>query len=140
MVMDRVELENLLEYFRNLPSETEWLEFKEAKRQYSVDKLGQYFSAISNEANLKNQQYGWIIFGIKDTTKEIVGTAFKQTRSELENLKHEIAQQINNNLTFTEIHEFIHPEGRVIMFQVPQHLEVYQCHGKVTFTEEMVSH
>lgn len=39
--------------------ETEIVEFKEAKGGYSEDKIGQYFSAISNEANLKNQQYGW---------------------------------------------------------------------------------
>ena len=38
--------------------ENEIVEFKEAKGQYSEDKIGQYFSAISNEANLKNQQYG----------------------------------------------------------------------------------
>lgn len=33
--------------------ETEIVEFKEAKGGYSEDKIGQYFSAISNEANLK---------------------------------------------------------------------------------------
>lgn len=31
--------------------EHEIVEFKEAKGQYSEDKIGQYFSAISNEAN-----------------------------------------------------------------------------------------
>ena len=33
--------------------ETEVVEFKEANRDYDKDKIGQYFSAISNEANLK---------------------------------------------------------------------------------------
>ena len=51
------------EYYETLISlmerwETEIVEFKEAKGQYSDDKIGQYFSAISNEANLKQQQYG----------------------------------------------------------------------------------
>ena len=45
--------------------EYEIVEFKEAKGQYSEDKIGQYFSAISNEANLKNQQYGWFILGVR---------------------------------------------------------------------------
>lgn len=35
-------------------TEKEVLEFKQAKTQYDNDKLGEYFSALSNEANLKN--------------------------------------------------------------------------------------
>ena len=49
-----------------LPSETEWVEFKEARRNYSFDKVGKYFSALSNEANLKEQEYGWLVFGVQD--------------------------------------------------------------------------
>ena len=40
-------LYNLMEYWEN-----EVVEFKEAKGGYNEDKIGQYFSAISNEANL----------------------------------------------------------------------------------------
>ena len=36
----------------NLPAETEYIEFKEAKNDYGFDKVGKYFSALSNEANL----------------------------------------------------------------------------------------
>ena len=55
------------------------MEFKEAKGQYSGDKIGQYFSAISNEANLKNQQYGWFILGVSEQKdKYPVGTNFKK--------------------------------------------------------------
>ena len=46
--------------------ENEIVEFKEAKGQYSTDKLGQYFSAISNEANLREKQYGWFILGVSE--------------------------------------------------------------------------
>ena len=46
--------------------EYEIVEFKEAKGQYSEDKLGQYFSAISNEANLKGRQYGWFVLGVSE--------------------------------------------------------------------------
>jgi len=53
---DKVEfyeiLQNLMERW-----ECETVEFKEAKGQYSTEKVGQYFSAISCEANLKQQQY-----------------------------------------------------------------------------------
>jgi ATP-dependent DNA helicase RecG len=38
--------------------ENEWFEFKEAKGQMDLDDLGKYFSALSNEANIKGQRYG----------------------------------------------------------------------------------
>ena len=52
-------LENLMERW-----EYEIVEFKEAKSNYDTDKIGRYFSAISNEANLHQQQYGWPVFGV----------------------------------------------------------------------------
>ncbi|MCD7893233.1 MAG: ATP-binding protein [Erysipelotrichaceae bacterium] len=67
--------------------ENEIVEFKEAKGQYDTNKAGQYFSAISNEANLKRQQYGWLVFGVsEDKDKKIVGTNFKSGVGLLEKL------------------------------------------------------
>lgn len=115
----REQLIDKLTQFRQMPSETEWIEFKEAKHNFDFDDLGEYFSAISNEANLKEQNSGWIIFGIKDRLpREIIGTHYRLGSSNLNNLKHEIAKQ-TNGLTFKEIYELILPEGRVLMFQVP---------------------
>ncbi|MEQ8224677.1 MAG: ATP-binding protein [Candidatus Eremiobacterota bacterium] len=82
-------IEELLDKFRSLPSETEWLEFKEAKNNFDFDNLGKYFSALSNEANLKEKQYGWLIFGVEDKKKKIVGTRYRPDRASLESLKFE---------------------------------------------------
>lgn len=112
-------LKKLLNEFMALPSETEWLEFKEAKDNYDFSKLGKYFSALSNEANLKNNQYGWLIFGVEDKTRNIVGTRYRHHRSSLDSLKLEIANKTNNRITFVEIHELNLPAGRVIIFQIP---------------------
>ena len=38
----------LLETLRGLPTETEWLEFKEAKNSFSVDDLGRYWGAYQS--------------------------------------------------------------------------------------------
>jgi len=119
MVIRNTELKGLLEKFRKLPSETEWIEFKEAKSNFHFDEIGKYFSAISNEANIKGQQCGWLIFGIHDKSRKIVGSLYRANRSDLDSLKHEIAQQTSNNLTFIEIHELSYEEGRVVMFQIP---------------------
>ncbi len=107
-----------LTQFRQMPIETEWLEFKEAKSDYDFDKLGKYVSGLSNEANLKGQPFAWLNFGIKDKPREIVGTRYRTEVSRLNSLKHEIAQH-TNGLTFQEIHELNLPEGRVLMFQIP---------------------
>lgn len=104
----------------------EVVEFKEAKSSYDTDKIGRYFSAISNEANLRQQQYGWLIFGVgeQDRKKQIVGTAFKKgDKSLLERFKFEISRDTANGMTFYDIIE-IFPvvngrECRVLMFKIP---------------------
>lgn len=108
-----------LAQFRRMPSETEWLEFKEAKNDFHFNDLGEYFSSLSNEANLRGQHSAWLIFGIKDKLpREIIGTSYRQDTVKLQSLKHEISQQ-TNGLTFQEIYELNPPEGRVLIFQIP---------------------
>jgi len=98
--------------------ENEVIEFKEANNSYKQDEIGRYFSAISNEANLKNLQYGWLVFGVNNKTRTIVGTDYRDTRG-LETLKHEIAQNTTGGITFTDIFEIYDGEYRVIMFKIP---------------------
>lgn len=105
--------------------EYEIVEFKEAKGQYDTDKVGRYFSAISNEANLKHQQYGWLIFGVSENKeKHIVGTAYKQGNPGLlEKFKYEIARNTANGMTFYDIIELFPrvkaKKQRVLMFKIP---------------------
>ena len=116
-------LENLMQRW-----EYEVVEFKEAKGGYDTDKIGRYFSAISNEANLRQQQYGWLVFGVgeeqKTKIKKIVGTAYKKgDNSLLERFKYEISRDTANGMTFYDIIE-IFPivngkEYRVLMFKIP---------------------
>ena len=105
--------------------EYEIVEFKEAKGSYSEDKIGQYFSAISNEANLKQQQFGWFILGVSESKeRHPVGTSFKKGNpSLLEKFKYEIAKETTDGMTFLDIIE-LYPvyegkERRVLMFKVP---------------------
>ncbi len=55
--------------------ELSWLEFKEGNATDN-QRLGKYISALSNAANLAHRPYGYLIFGIKDGSLEIVGTKF----------------------------------------------------------------
>lgn len=114
------QLIEILEQYRQMPSETELFECKEAKSTYDLDNLGKYFSAISNEANIKGRPFGWIFFGISDKApRNIVGTQWKKEPSSLNSLKHEIAVH-TKGITFVEIYELNHHEGRVLMFQIPR--------------------
>ena len=113
-------LSTLMEHWEN-----EIVEIKEAKGQYSEDKIGQYFSAISNEANLKNQQYGWFILGVSEQKEKYpVGTSFKQgSPALLEKFKYEISRETTDGMTFLDIIElFPVYDGqprRVLMFKIP---------------------
>jgi ATP-dependent DNA helicase RecG len=101
-----------------LSSENEIVEFKEAKRSYDFTKLGKYFSALSNEANLKQRPNAWLLFGVMDN-HQVVGSTFRSARKALDSLKEEIANKTTNRITFIEIHEAQHPQGRVILFEIP---------------------
>jgi len=117
--MKNKNLNEILDNLLNLPAETEVVEFKEAKNDYSFDKIGKYFSALSNEANLKRKPFAWLIFGVEDKHHKVVGSRYRVSRKHLDSLKVEIADKINNRITFIEIYELTRPEGRVVMFQIP---------------------
>jgi ATP-dependent DNA helicase RecG len=117
--MTKAALLQKLHELRSLPAETEVFEFKEAKNNYGFDKLGKYFSALSNEANLKGRPHAWLTFGIKDKGRTVVGSRFRLNRKDLDSLKGEIANKTTTRITFIEIHELYLPEGRVVMLQIP---------------------
>lgn len=101
-----------------LTAENEVVEFKEAKNGYDFTKLGKYFSALCNEANLKGSPAAWLVFGVNDR-RQVVGSNFRLARKDLDHLKGEIASKTTNHITFVEIHEALRPEGRVVMLEIP---------------------
>ena len=66
-----------------MPDETEWLEFKENRAE--PDDIGEYLSAISNSAALHGRDMGFIVWGVRDGTREIVGTDFEPRRRKIGN-------------------------------------------------------
>ncbi len=113
------QVEQILDRLRALQAENEIVEFKEAKRGYDFRKLGKYFSALSNEANLKGIGCAWLVFGIENIKHDIVGSQFRPIKSDLHNLKKEIADKVNGRISFIEIYEIATAKGRVVMFEIP---------------------
>lgn len=97
--------------------EDEVAEFKEATTNYSFKDIGKYFSALSNEANLRNKREAWLVFGVSNT-KAIVGTEYRKSGS-LQSLKKELAANTNERLTFLEIYETKLNGKRIVAFQIP---------------------
>ena len=57
------------------PNETEWLEFKH--NNCDKEMIGEYISALSNSAALNGKTTAYMIWGVDDSTHEILGTIFK---------------------------------------------------------------
>lgn len=88
--------------------EDEHLEFKEAKQQFDTHKLFRYCVALSNEGG------GHLLLGVSDKPpRKVVGTqAFLNTG--------EVKARILETLRIrVEISELSHPDGRVLVFEIP---------------------
>jgi hypothetical protein len=97
-----------IDAWRGARSETEHLEFKEARTQYDFHKLLAYCVAIANERG------GRLLLGIMNRPpRPVVGTnAFLN----IEATKTDIL----NKLRFrVDIEEITHPDGRVLVFHIP---------------------
>jgi len=84
-------------------SENEWIEFKVNDR--NPQEIGEYISALSNSACLHNKDFGYLIFGVENSSKAIVGTNFKpkQTKVGNEELENWIATQLKPRIDFSII-------------------------------------
>ena len=109
-------IENILDTLLTMPEENEVVEFKKAENQFDKDKLGQYFSALSNEANLKGLKNAWMIFGVQND-KSISGT--KISDRQINEYKLEIANHTSPKSSFNEVHRVHREEGDVLMLEIP---------------------
>lgn len=116
--MKNINISEQLDYILSLPAENEVVEWKEANNDFDFRKLGKYFSALSNEANLKNKKSAWLVFGVKND-KSIVGTNYRKDFVKLNSLKSEIAKQTTIGISFIEIYETEKEKKRVILFEIP---------------------
>lgn len=113
------EINKILDKLLSMTHETEVVEFKRVDNTYSESDIGKYFSALSNEANLKGLQKAWLVFGVDNKTHNLTDTHFKPSRASLDALKKKIADQITGRLTFIEIYDFTRDGKRVVMFEIP---------------------
>lgn len=97
-----------IDLWRGSTSETQRLEFKEAKTQFDNQRLYRYCVALANEGG------GQLIFGVADKPpRQVVGTAaFNNVVAMAEKLFAAVGFRV-------DIEEVAHPNGRVLVFHVP---------------------
>ena len=100
--------------------ENEVIEFKQAGKDYSTDDIGKYFSALANEANLRGEEAAWLVFGVHNKTRQVVGTDYRLQFERLQSTKMQIAENTEPSITFRNIHELQDPNGRVVFLKSPQ--------------------
>ena len=82
-----------------LPSERSWLEFK--KDNYKPEMIGEDISAPSNSAAIAERGHAYMLWGVDNNTRDIVGTKYdlqtlKKGKEELENwLRHKLSDNVN---------------------------------------------
>lgn len=117
--MDTVYLESLLIGLASLPRETEWVEFK--VNNSKPDEIGEYLSALSNSATLHGKNTAYIIWGVENSSHDIVGTTFKPRLEKINNqeLENWLATQLSPRINF-KINEFSYKSKNIVIFEIPR--------------------
>lgn len=119
--MTETGLRNLIDELRALPSETEWVEFKENK--FDQDEIGEYISALSNSACLHDKPKAYLVFGLTDKDHRVVGTSVNLKAKKIGNEEYEnwLARMLSPNVDFKMV-EFFYDEYplSIVIIDPPQ--------------------
>jgi predicted HTH transcriptional regulator len=112
-----IENENLLEKLLKFNSETEWIEFKESNSK--PDEIGEYLSALGNSACLLDQKLGYLVFGIQNEKRLLVGTKCEPKKMKVGNEEFEnwLSRLLDPRVDF-EISEFKVDDKSIVIIAV----------------------
>ena len=99
--------------------ESEVVEFKNVGDSYPTSEIGKYLTAMANEANLRDAETAWLVFGVDNKSRQIVDSAYRRDRARLDGLKHQMTESSSPSICFREIHEVEVDGKRVLMFEIP---------------------
>lgn len=107
----------LLKRLLALPREIEWVEWK--VNDCRPDDIGEYLSALANASALHGKDAGYVVWGIRDPDKEVVGTSFRPRETKIGNqeLENWLAMLLAPPTSF-RFHELIHAGKPVVILEV----------------------
>ena len=116
--MDDKELSALLQSLLNLPSENEYVEFKH--NNYKPEEVGKRISALANGAALIGRDYGYLVFGIEDTSHQVLGTSFEPLRQKIgnEDFAFWLSRMLSPSIDF-RIYNFEYQDKKIVLFHIP---------------------
>lgn len=116
--MNTAELTQLLYKLVSYQKETEWIEFKH--NFHSEEEIGRQLSALSNSAALTNKPFGYLVFGVEDSTHLILGTSFKakQHKKGNEELEMWLLNRLSPRIDI-ECFEFNVEDLHISLYRVP---------------------
>ena len=117
--MTPAQLSALLVELLSLPNESEWVEWKH--NNDNPEMIAERLSALANSAALHGRDFGYLVWGVEDGTKTVVGTAFRprQGRKGNEELENWLMRSQHPPVNF-QMHEWTHQGVPVVLFQVPR--------------------
>lgn len=94
------------------------IEFKHNNSDPEI--IGKRISALSNAANLDDQKCAYLIYGIEDGSKKVVGTTFSPATGKVGNDSYEfwLSRKLNPKIDFS-VHEFLHKNLPIVIFEIP---------------------
>lgn len=115
--MDSFHFQNLVTQLVALSSETEWVEWKYNKAE--PQEIGEYISALSNSAALVGKQRGYILWGVEEGSRQILGTSFRprQKKEGNQELESWLLLQLDPQVEFI-IHEGAVDNKYVVLFEI----------------------
>ncbi len=123
--MQEKDLHSLLEeLLQQNNGEQAWLEFKSnvatQKASITIEGIGEYISALANGATISNQDFGYLILGVEDITKNIIGTNFRPFVQKVGNQDFELwlRLMVSPKISF-EIFEFEYQYQHLVLFRIP---------------------
>jgi len=108
----------LIDRLTTLPSETEWVEWK--LNHVPPEDLGEYVSALANAACVRNERSAYLVFGIDNVTRKVVGTTFDPYAKKAvknQDLLPWLAPLLSPSVR-VEPTVVAHPGGRVVLFEI----------------------
>lgn len=92
--------EGLINRLTSLPSETEWVEFKENRA--NEQELAEYISALGNSAAVAGEETAFMVWGVEDATHNLVGTSFdpRTAKKGNEGLENWLQRMLHTNVDF----------------------------------------
>lgn len=133
------QLSALLAELLALPHETEWVEWK--RDNTNPEMIAERLSALANSAALHEHDFGYMIWGVENGARKIVGTAFRprQAKKGNEELENWLTHSLQPHIGF-RIHEWTHQGKQMVLFEIQRashaplrfHGEAYIRIGSVT--------